>query len=349
MKNKIITLALLVITVVPLFGSCLTKKTGNYAKDKRYPFFELWNKEDITKNKNDGTRTIYFLVGQDLAKLPGEPKALLPGTRALGWTVDPKDQLQTIDKNFIRINTKFDSKKPTYLALYKNSPASKPLPESLVVYQINPNTGSQYHYAEQDDFRKVKEAENTTIYLSWTKDRGLYSQTGQWLGVAGYTESCLDKSNNVKVDAQKLKELPQMTNITENARRIFSREYHKQEKTTADSNKQQAEELKKQKLKRNGYEFIRAAQVNLQSNKQVYPNGAVLFDLRTLDQSPVKIDMYAVLGLPLSARTKSNITKAFRALSGQIHPDKNLGNKDIATEAFKLLNDAYNAIINTAK
>jgi curved DNA-binding protein len=58
-------------------------------------------------------------------------------------------------------------------------------------------------------------------------------------------------------------------------------------------------------------------------------------------------DFYAVLGVPRSAEA-STIKKAYRKLAGQLHPDKNPGNK--AAEArFKEVNRAYDVLGDAKK
>lgn len=57
-------------------------------------------------------------------------------------------------------------------------------------------------------------------------------------------------------------------------------------------------------------------------------------------------DYYQVLGIARSA-THEQITRAYRRLAAQYHPDKHQGNPlaDLAEEKFKEINEAYHAII----
>src|SRR5579859_4999413 len=53
-------------------------------------------------------------------------------------------------------------------------------------------------------------------------------------------------------------------------------------------------------------------------------------------------DLYAVLGVPKTAEAAA-VKKAYRKLAGQLHPDKNPGNK--TSEArFKQVNHAYDVL-----
>ena len=58
-------------------------------------------------------------------------------------------------------------------------------------------------------------------------------------------------------------------------------------------------------------------------------------------------DFYAVLGVPKNAEPDA-IKKAYRKLAGQLHPDKNPGNKT-AEARFKQVNRAYDALGNASK
>jgi curved DNA-binding protein len=58
-------------------------------------------------------------------------------------------------------------------------------------------------------------------------------------------------------------------------------------------------------------------------------------------------DLYAVLGVPKNAEADV-IKKAFRKLAGQLHPDKNPGNKK-AEERFKQVNHAYDVLGDAKK
>jgi curved DNA-binding protein len=58
-------------------------------------------------------------------------------------------------------------------------------------------------------------------------------------------------------------------------------------------------------------------------------------------------DLYAVLGVPRSADADS-IKKAYRKLAGQLHPDKNPGNKK-AEDRFKRVNHAYDVLSDPTK
>jgi curved DNA-binding protein len=58
-------------------------------------------------------------------------------------------------------------------------------------------------------------------------------------------------------------------------------------------------------------------------------------------------DLYAVLGVPKGADAGS-IKKAYRKLAGQLHPDKNPGNKK-AEDRFKQVNHAYDVLGDAKK
>src|SRR5438309_5991834 len=58
-------------------------------------------------------------------------------------------------------------------------------------------------------------------------------------------------------------------------------------------------------------------------------------------------DYYAVLGLPKGA-TEKEITRAYRKLAKQHHPDANAGNKE-AEERFKEVSSAYDVLGDAAK
>src|SRR2546421_10650137 len=58
-------------------------------------------------------------------------------------------------------------------------------------------------------------------------------------------------------------------------------------------------------------------------------------------------DYYAVLGLSKGA-TEKEITRAYRKLAKQYHPDANAGNKD-AEERFKEVSAAYDVLGDAAK
>src|SRR5579884_1732225 len=58
-------------------------------------------------------------------------------------------------------------------------------------------------------------------------------------------------------------------------------------------------------------------------------------------------DLYAVLGVPKNADADT-IKKAYRKLAGQLHPDKNPGNKG-AEARFKQVNRAYDVLGDAKK
>jgi curved DNA-binding protein len=58
-------------------------------------------------------------------------------------------------------------------------------------------------------------------------------------------------------------------------------------------------------------------------------------------------DLYAILGVPRNADAEA-IKKAYRKLAGQLHPDKNPGNKS-AESRFKQVNHAYDALGDATK
>lgn len=57
---------------------------------------------------------------------------------------------------------------------------------------------------------------------------------------------------------------------------------------------------------------------------------------------------YAILGVQKSA-TQDEVRKAYRKLAIKWHPDKNINNKDEATEMFKIINEAYATLGDTGK
>ena len=61
-----------------------------------------------------------------------------------------------------------------------------------------------------------------------------------------------------------------------------------------------------------------------------------------------KKEQYEILGLDQNATT-DKIRAAYRKLAIQLHPDKNPNDKDDATEAFKVLQFAYDELINPKK
>jgi curved DNA-binding protein len=58
-------------------------------------------------------------------------------------------------------------------------------------------------------------------------------------------------------------------------------------------------------------------------------------------------DLYAVLGVPKTAEADA-VKKAYRKLAGQLHPDKNPGNKSAETR-FKQVNHAYDVLGDAKK
>src|ERR1019366_9201882 len=58
-------------------------------------------------------------------------------------------------------------------------------------------------------------------------------------------------------------------------------------------------------------------------------------------------DLYAVLGVPKNADADA-VKKAYRKLAGQLHPDKNPGNKS-AESRFKQVNHAYDVLRDAKK
>src|SRR3954451_8955251 len=58
-------------------------------------------------------------------------------------------------------------------------------------------------------------------------------------------------------------------------------------------------------------------------------------------------DYYSVLGVPQGA-TEKEITRAYRKLAKQYHPDANQGNKE-AEEKFKDISGAYDVLGDAAK
>src|ERR1700722_3451841 len=58
-------------------------------------------------------------------------------------------------------------------------------------------------------------------------------------------------------------------------------------------------------------------------------------------------DLYATLGVPKDADADT-IKKAYRKLAGELHPDKNPGDKK-KEERFKLVNHAYDVVGNAKK
>ncbi|CAO2600397.1 DnaJ homolog subfamily B member 7 [Lemmus lemmus] len=55
------------------------------------------------------------------------------------------------------------------------------------------------------------------------------------------------------------------------------------------------------------------------------------------------MNYYKVLGVPLNA-SSSDIKRAFHQLALQVHPDKNLGDKEAAEEKFKQIAEAYHVL-----
>src|SRR5580704_5109840 len=58
-------------------------------------------------------------------------------------------------------------------------------------------------------------------------------------------------------------------------------------------------------------------------------------------------DLYSVLGVP-KGEEAGVIKKAYRKLAGELHPDKNPGNKK-AEDRFKKVNHAYDVLGDAAK
>jgi hypothetical protein len=304
--KKLYVFLILALASSNLLGSCLTNKNaGDYNKNSDYAFFELWNKDN---------QPIYFRVSQDLNKLLATPQKLEPSGRVIGWTTSRKLYTTINTLAQIRLADQFNQSQPTYVALYA-SVNSKP-----TIYKIDPNT---------------------TVYLSWTKDKGLYPQTGQWRGVAGYTETCLKLSNNVK----KVSDITAQVKIPSATPSSSTKPAASPTPKPAVPQQQVSDE---QLLKRQALEFIREAQVALKNKPAdqlgAYPStGIIILDVAANMKNIDPLQIFGFSSQTLGTN-KSLIQKAFNKLSLKIHPDKIDPNdkkkKAIAQEAFKMLSDA---------
>ena len=75
------------------------------------------------------------------------------------------------------------------------------------------------------------------------------------------------------------------------------------------------------------------------------PGGILTRSSRAKRDDGVEKDYYAILGINRNA-SKREITKAYRKLAAQYHPDKHQGNPlaDLAEEKFKEINEAYRVL-----
>lgn len=172
--KKISLLAVLVLlpalSTISLSGLCnpLEKLTSV----KGYPFLELWNKDP---------KPIYYHITQDKNDFNSKgltPAKLAPQARISGWTVAENQRITRIynNKPFSMLPYKIDSgkEKQIYIGLYEN--------------------GS----AQQQPKKVLRAPVSHTVYLTWQSPRGLYPQTGPLKGLSSTTESCLDRTNNLK-------------------------------------------------------------------------------------------------------------------------------------------------------